>query len=124
MSPHSTDAELDAWLRAAEPDPPDPALQDDEAFVRRVMAALPAAPHTSHAMARPDALQRVLRLLPHLQALALGGLLAWLLALWPDQALALAAGGGAALEAGLLGLCGLGLLAWWSLPQAWASPWR
>ncbi|WP_374433105.1 hypothetical protein [Inhella sp.] len=112
MNEHPTDPELDRWLSRADPD-----LQDDEAFVQRVMAALPAP-------ARKASLASVHRLLPHLQALALGCLLALLLALWPDQAQALSSGGSAALEAGLLGLCGLGLLAWWSMPQAWASPWR
>lgn len=112
MNDHPKDAELDRWLSR-----PDPDLLDDEAFVRRVMAALPPpAPQPRLAGLR--------RLLPHLQALALGSLLALLLAFWPDQAQALAAGGSAALEAGLLGVCGLGLLAWWSLPQGWASPWH
>jgi len=112
MNEPPKDPELDRWLSR-----PDPDLLNDEAFVQRVMAALPApASHPALALLR--------RLLPHLQALALGCLLALLLALWPEQVQALSLGGSAALEAGLLGLCGLGLLAWWSLPQAWASPWR
>lgn len=112
MTEHVKDPELDRWLSH-----PDTDLLDDEAFVQRVMAALPAPARNTSPAAQH-------RLLPHLQALALGCLLALLLALWPDQALALSSGGSAAVEAGLLGLCGLGLLAWWSLPQAWASPWR
>lgn len=115
MTPRPTDPELDRWLNR-----PDPDLLDDEAFVQRVMAALPE-PAPQPSVAR---MQRLRRLLPHLQALALGCLLALLLAFWPEQAQALSAGGGAALEAGLLGVCGLGLLAWWSLPQGWASPWH
>ncbi|MFO1253812.1 MAG: hypothetical protein U1E77_22340 [Inhella sp.] len=120
MSAHPTERELDRLLQQAELLRPDPELLDDDAFVQRVMTALPAPA----APTRQRALQRLQRLLPHLQALALGSLLALLLALWPEQAAALANGGGAALEASLLGVCGLGLLAWWSLPQAWASPWR
>lgn len=115
MSTHPDEHALDRWLQDTPPQRPEPALEHDEAFVQRVMQALPAR--------QPD-LARAGRWMPQLQALALGSLLALLLAWWPDQALALAAGGSAALEAGWLGLCGLGLLAWWSLPQVWASPWR
>jgi len=47
-----------------------------------------------------------------------------LLALWPDLAAAVAQGNGAAVEAVLLLTVLLGLLSWWSLPQARATLWR
>jgi hypothetical protein len=115
MKPELDDAQLDALLRA------DAQLRPaDDGFSTRLLAALPPQLSASAQPRRAPAR----RWLPGLQALAQGALVAFLLALWPDLAAAVAQGNGAAVEAVLLSVALLGLLSWWTLPQARNALWR
>ncbi len=107
MKPEWDDRDLDALLRAD-------ARQelDDAGFTLTLMQRLPA-------QARRPALSP--HLLPALQALGQGALVAAVAAQAPELGQAWFAGQAGSLETGLGVLALLALLAWWALPQSRSS---